>query len=391
VPHAVVDPHHVRAAAALPRPAIDSGLSLWLDGFRVGAALAVFFGHAVALGMAPANWPAGWHRSADDAVTLFFVLSGLLIAASTLNRRRGPSHYALARLSRLYSVVLPCLAAVLAMDTLGMHLAADLYTPAWQYPKLHLYLPFHLLFLGETWLGPIQPFSALPYWSLAYEAWYYLLFGWLVFTRGGMRWLGAVILCLLMGPAMLLLLPLWLLGVALHAWLPHSHLGRWPARVLLLALPVLYAAFVLSGARAACDAASAALYVHLAQQLPVPFAAGSSVHVLADLPVALLCALLLLAARHAALGWPAWLARVVRALAARSFTFYLLHYSTLLLCKALGLGDGSGTHFLLACGLTLAATTLLAELGERRRSHYAGVLQRLAGMIAALPRRAFGR
>lgn len=385
MPHPLAMQPFAAQAVTPARPAIDEPLSIWLDAFRATAAFAVFLGHAVAVGVAPTDWSPTWHRSADDAVTLFFVLSGLVIAFSTLGRGRGAWHYAIARLSRVYSVVLPCLAAVLLMDALGMRLAPALYTPEWQYPKLHLYLPFHLLFLGETWLGPIQPFTALPYWSLAYEVWYYLLFGWVVSTRGALRWLGAGALCGVMGPAMLLLLPLWLLGVAMHAWLPRSQLGPWLARALLLAGPALYAAFVLSGARDACDAASRLLYASLAGQLPFPFAPGSSVHVLADLPVALCFVLSLVGARHAALAWPSWLAACVRALAARSFTFYLLHYSTLALLKAAGLGDGSVAQFLLVLALTVLATALLAELGERRREHYAAALRWL--LVRLLPAR----
>lgn len=365
------------------RPIVDEQLAVTLDAFRAGAAFAVFLGHAVGLGMAPQGWSPAWHRSADDAVIVFFVLSGLLIANATLGRERGPWHYARARLSRVYSVVLPCLAAVLAMDMLGMQLAPGLYTPEWQYPKLHLYLPFHLAFLGETWLGPIQPFSALPYWSLAYEAWYYLLFGWLVFAPGRVRWLGAAALCALMGPAMLLLLPIWLLGVAIYRYLPRSRLGRWPARVLLLAAPVLYAAFVVSGARGALDAASRDLYASLAAWLPFPFSAGSSVHVLADLPVAALFALALVGAHRAALAWPAWMGHGIHALAGHSFTFYLLHYSLLLLLKALGWGNGSLGHFLLVLAAILSATVALAAVGEHRRALYARAIDRLVGLVRA--------
>lgn len=55
------------------------------------------------------------------------------------------------------------------------------YVPEWQYPRPWLYIPLHLAFMGETWLGAFQPFTMAPYWSLSYEAWYYAFFG-LVFS-----------------------------------------------------------------------------------------------------------------------------------------------------------------------------------------------------------------
>lgn len=359
-------------AAAVP--AIDRSLSIWLDAFRVLAALFVYLGHAVYLGVAPRALSLTWHRSADDAVTVFFVLSGLVIAHSTLGRARDAGYYALARLSRVYSVVLPALACVLLLDGIGMHIDPALYTPDWQYPKLELYLPFHLLFLGETWLGPIQPFTALPYWSLAYEAWYYLLFGWLVFAPGRWRWPGALVITLVMGPAILLLLPLWMLGVLLYYRLAAMRLSPRSACLLLGAMPLCYAAYLLLGLRDALDGASRELYSWLDALLPFAFDAGSSGHVLSDIPVALMFAAALVGCRQAGLSWPPLLASSIHWLAGRSFTFYLLHFSALVLIKTCGLGDGSAGEFLLATALVLLATALLAEIGENRRLGYRNAL-----------------
>lgn len=41
--------------------------------------------------------------------------------------------------------------------------------------KPYLYLPLHLLFLGEHWTLAEAPPYMTPYWSLYFEAWYYLL------------------------------------------------------------------------------------------------------------------------------------------------------------------------------------------------------------------------
>lgn len=92
-------------------------LSIWLDASRILAAFAVFLGHAVGLEVAPAFMGKQWHRSADDAVTAFFIISGFVIAHTTRQReRQGLRAYVLARSSRLYSVALPAILFAYLVD-----------------------------------------------------------------------------------------------------------------------------------------------------------------------------------------------------------------------------------------------------------------------------------
>ncbi len=152
-------------------------LSIWLDACRILAAFAVFLGHAVGLGVAPSVMGGQWHRSADDAVTAFFIISGFVIAHTTQQRAdQGLRAYVVARASRLYSVALPAILFVYALDHVGMWIDPSPYVPEWQYPRAWLYIPLHLAFMGETWLGAFQPFPMAPYWSLSYAA--FLQMGW---------------------------------------------------------------------------------------------------------------------------------------------------------------------------------------------------------------------
>lgn len=356
--------------AARPAATMTPALSVWLDLCRVLAALAVYIGHSVYLKVAPPALSLTWHRSADDAVIAFFVISGLVIAHTTCGRQLSGGQYALARLSRVYSVALPAVLLALAIDLAGMRLNPGLYTPDWQYPRLWFYLPFHWLFLGETWFGAIQPFSMAPYWSLGYEVWYYVLFGVALFLRGPLRWIAVVGVLALMGPRIVLLLPVWLLGVWLQQRLPGVRLGPRGARALMGLAVVAYLAFFLSGLRDLIDEASRRLYAGFNQVLPVPFDPGSTVHVLSDYVVALIFACFVVGCARCEWDFGEAGARWIRRLAGFTFSFYLIHFSLLVFASALGLTrPGWGLYGVLLLAV-LAVTWALAQVGELRRSWY---------------------
>lgn len=349
-------------------------LSVWLDLCRVLAALAVYIGHSVALKVAPSALSLTWHRSADDAVIAFFVISGLVIAHTTRNPSGGAGRYALARLSRVYSVAVPAVLLALAIDLMGMRLNASLYTPEWQYPRLWLYLPLHWLFLGETWFGAIQPFSMAPYWSLGYEVWYYVLFGLAMFLRGPVRWLAVVLVLGVMGPRIVLLLPVWLLGVWLQRYLPALRMRPRAARVLMGLAVVAYLVFFLSGLRDVTDAASRSLYLAFDRLLPTPFDPGSTVHVLSDYVVALIFAGFAIGCAHCEWNFDGAWAGAIKRLAGFTFSFYLIHFTLLLFASAMGIANpGWPAYGGLLLGV-LVVTWMLAQVGELRRDWYRSLL-----------------
>jgi len=356
--------------AARPAATMTPALSVWLDLCRVLAALAVYIGHSVYLKVAPSALTLTWHRSADDAVIAFFVISGLVIAHTTRDRQLSAGQYALARLSRVYSVALPAVLLALAIDLVGMRFNPSLYTPDWQYPRLWFYLPFHWLFLGETWFGAIQPFSMAPYWSLGYEVWYYVLFGVALFLRGPMRWIALIGILAVMGPRIVLLLPVWLLGVWLQWRLPGLRMGPRAARALMGLAVAAYLVFFLSGLRGVTDEASRRLYAGFSQVLPVPFDPGSTVHVLSDYVVALIFAGFVIGCARCEWDFRGAGARWIQRLAGFTFSFYLIHFTLLVFASALCLSQpGWGLYGALLLAV-LAATWALAQVGELRRDWY---------------------
>jgi len=154
----------------------------------------------------------------DDGVIVFFVLSGLVIAFVTETRadehRFAP--YLFARLARLWSVALPALALTTLFDALGQAVRPETYWfHALNSASVAINLLVSALFANQFYLfgEGFQPGSNLPYWSLSYEFIYYVLFGLVFLRRNRARWVWAVLFAYLAGYRIMLLLPVWLLGV----------------------------------------------------------------------------------------------------------------------------------------------------------------------------------
>ena len=168
-------------------------------------------------------------------MVVFFVLSGLVIAASVdrakaSGRPQTLSSYALTRAARILPVALPALAISLVVMLIDAAIATTpIFGEDAQGVPASEWL-FALTFLSESYQTAFAPNP--PYWSLCYEVWFYALFAVATFMEGWKRmaWLAA--LALVAGPNVLLLLPVWLIGVAL-ARLPIARRGAsgsaWPS------------------------------------------------------------------------------------------------------------------------------------------------------------------
>ena len=189
--------------------------SFCLDVLRVLAALMVFFYHCMLFwypGQAAGLIGHLGHRS----VIVFFVLSGYVIAYATLRRESNFRAYAVARLSRLYSVVLPALVLTAAVTALGAQLNPTFYETMAREHGVVRYL-LTAFFLQSVWTLNAAPPTNGPFWSLGYEFWYYALFAAAIFVPTWPRRLAVVtILLFVSGVDSLLLLPSWLMGVALY-------------------------------------------------------------------------------------------------------------------------------------------------------------------------------
>lgn len=220
----------------------------YLDVFRGLAALAVFAGHIRAL------FFQSFEESGDggvltrlfylltsyghEAVMVFFVLSGCVITHSISNSvNKGCwawTHYLMARLSRLWVVLLPALVLGVAWDCLGLHYfgGAAFYQGMSDAPVLGQAVGEQIdpvvalgnVFFLQTIFVPSLG-SNSPLWSLANEFWYYLLFPLLLFSfRSGYRVpsrllfpLAAGLICWMVGRPIASYFLIWLMGAGVYA------------------------------------------------------------------------------------------------------------------------------------------------------------------------------
>lgn len=306
----------------------------------------------------------GWHA---EAVTVFFVLSGLLVGGAGLARlsvgKFDPKGYAVDRLTRLYLAFLPALVLGLALDVLGSRYLGTIGFWDHTHPMLvekvqsaafastltlDTFLG-NLLMLQNFYVPPLG--SNQPLWTISAEFWFYAVF--LVAVRGFAlarsrvaRVTSALVLLGVfgvLGNTFLVLLGLWLTGVAIAVVPPPRY--RWASPAAALAL----FAIVMIVARAA-------------QSL---FDANATYRDIKNYVVAITFALVIVAVRGRRHRWLERIAPTNAFLASFSYSLYLLHFPLMLFVLALfhstGAFPGLERGFLPTDprGLTLYAATIL--------------------------------
>lgn len=343
---------------------MNERISLRLDVLRVVAALSVFLTHFVQLGVE------GPYREAIAplgrlGVVAFFVLSGYVIAYVAEHKHTHWRGYMQARVARLWSVYLPALALTVALDLPGRWLQPGLYAgqPPLELPRLLTYLPFFLSFVFENALFSLRWFSNSPLWSIAYEFWYYVLFGVAFYLRGPIRWILLPAALLLAGWKVLLLSPVWLAGTLLYRFQSPIARKLHPHRNFVVACSALAIAWVLSPMG---QEALAPLRLWSQRHLPPGFHAQFLSDYISALPVLALTAALVSADERAPAWprirpWAAWLAGF-------SFSIYLYHVPLILFIRSARLyPPDSLAGCVAAAVLVLLCCHRLATFTEHRK------------------------
>jgi peptidoglycan/LPS O-acetylase OafA/YrhL len=187
---------------------MNRATSLYLDVVRPLAALVVLLSHVG--GELAFLAPAG-----VQAVDVFFVLSGFVIAHVSGSRERDPHSYFVSRAARIYSVAIPAIILTAILDSIGMNENPTAYAGPFQPITLGV-LARCVSFLNEQWSTHRFPGSDSPYWSLGFEVWYYVAFGVWIFLPHPWRWIAIFAVLTFIGPKVAFLFPLWLMGVCVY-------------------------------------------------------------------------------------------------------------------------------------------------------------------------------
>ena len=355
-------------------------VSLWLDGMRATASFLVFVAHLSVFGVAAPELARFVPELGHDSVILFFVLSGFVIAFTTESRHASLSEYLVARGARLWSVAVPALALTYGLAALGRELAPLAFPGAYQLEKLWIYVPFELLFLGELWTFSEPPLTNIPWWSLGYEAWYYLLFALAFFYRGLKRGLLLGVGIVLAGPKLALLLPTWVLGALIWRHRDRCPLPRGVARALLAGTVIAYLAYKSSGLEHSLVVLGNAPFGGL-DVTPLG-SARSWVH---DWLVAAIAGVHLHALGHAHVALPRFSVRPIRWFASFTFSLYLAHAPLLIFASRVVSYDKTSVWQVAAVSAVVLAIVIgFGYLTEHRKGPYRRALD---GLVAWTARR----
>jgi peptidoglycan/LPS O-acetylase OafA/YrhL len=350
---------------------MNRNLSLYLDLLRVLAAIEVLLDHVVDYSPRNFFYPIG--QLGHESVIVFFVLSGFVIAYSAETKDHDLGAFAVSRFARLWSVLLPCLILTPIFDMLGQSIAPEAYT---YHVSNFIDLADgvrHAFFLNQLWFENTWYFSNFPGWSLGYEFWYYAAFGAAFYLKGPRRAVAIAVCCLIAGPKILLLWPIWLAGVAVYAHVKHGisvTRGVFYLTVSSLGL-VLYFP---GGGEDTLAALSTAALSHQPYDF-TPYSDGF----LADYALGLIIAgnFAGIAGISSHLKLDAF-APFIRGAASFTFSIYLYHLPLFFLANAvfynrLSVNGRAAAAFIMA----LAGSCLLGLFTERKKHLFANTLQKL--------------
>lgn len=339
-------------------------VSCFLNLLRFISALVVVVAHFGTTGYS--DWFLLSHRVGHFSVIVFFVLSGYVISYTTVARRRSGTDYVIARLSRIYSVLVPALLLTAVLLVVGRSLDPAYYH---RFDRGHEAVRFglSLLNLQESWWLSAAPPTNQPLWSLAYEFWFYTAFGVFLFVRPRFwRWALLVACGVVVGPKIFLLLPVWLVGVACHRVGDRYRCSPAMARAGLAVVVTI-------------------LILHLWRGIDVPLLVGTppfffSNGFVTDLGAGALVALVILLVRDAMppVSPQGALSRFARAGADASFSLYVLHHPLLVFLAATVDYDHHGWLPAVAgLGASLALAFAFSAATEKRRHLLTEQLERL--------------
>ncbi|MEA5098730.1 MAG: acyltransferase [Burkholderiaceae bacterium] len=349
---------------------MNKPISIYLDLIRFLAAVTVFFVHAN-YDRFTGGLPVVWRLKdlGNDAVMVFFVLSGFVIAYVSDEKEKTLKDYFVSRFARLYSVAIPALILTVVLDNIGLRVFYDIYDGGWfQNDRPAWRLASNVLFVNELWFTSVRPFSNGPFWSLGYEFWYYVIFAVACYLKTPLKYLLLVALCLFIGPKILILFPVWLLGVLVYHIIKNKQVPEFAGWVMALGSLLLYTIFRIDGY-------PDYLYGVTAEYIDQDFMMYTlkwSQEFLSSYAIGILVAVHLVgvAAIAPRLNWLLYAGeKPIRYLAGFTFATYLFHYPLLQFFAAIGshFDDQSIRNSIMVFG-SMSVIWALGTVTERRKA-----------------------
>ncbi len=357
---------------------MNSGLSTYLNGMRALAALTVLFIHTSGqlslFGIQLAS--IGIHH---DAVTVFFVLSGFVVAYAAAERDKSGFTFTVNRAARIASVALPAIALTLVIDIWFSQIGRlDAATEA-QLTDIPRFVGICATMSGFLWSWNDYCFSNGPYWSLAYEVWFYLAFGVAFFaSTKTLKILGTLTVLAIMGPKMIALMPCWLFGVFVYWLSRRRRLAPAPVGWLLLLAPLAIYIWL--------KQFDLNMTMVLATATPIEIATGYRFQASGGFAYDWLVAVLMAANVYGACcvfrgGAPRPVKAITSYLAGITFSIYLYQSPLFILFGTLIPPASQGWHRAITLmALTFCASAMLARVTENKKDELRAAIRYFAAM-----------
>ena len=294
-----------------------------------------------------------------QAVDVFFVLSGFVIAHVCATRENTLYDYAISRAARIYSVAIPALILTIILDAVGMSYDPTVYQEGFQEISGGL-LVRSLFFIGEQWNAHRFAGSNSPYWSLGFEVWYYIAFAAFMFAPKPWRWAAAACVLLFIGPKVALMFPVWLMGVAVYRFTTVKTISKTVGWMCFVAPILLFAVY------------QQLPHSPLQPFMPVSLQSERIISTAQDYFIAGLFCVHLIGFSGVSGSFSAGLERfskAIRWVSGATFSLYLAHLPIMHCLSALSpLPKSSTAHEMLLIFGTVLGCFLFAECSERRKT-----------------------
>lgn len=365
---------------------MNRNFSLYLDAIRFFAATIVLLHHLSDLLF---NSEMRIFNIGHEAVVIFFVLSGYVIAYSVKVKTYDYKEYFLARFSRIYSVAIPAILLTIILDVIGTSICRacyqDIYV-ALDYPAIRFLAS--ITFTGELWFVSILSFSNIPFWSIHYEVFFYVFFGVMLYAPKKYRAGLLVVLLLIVGPKVAILLPLWLFGAYLYR--PKDYFNSTIFNLVLwfVTTGALFYLLAIGGKETITEQANLVLYGFLG--FPENLNLAASRYFVFDYIFGIIFGLNLITSKSLIDAFKfnvdkTTVAKLIRYLANRTFSIYLFHFPLIGFFNAvLPHGIDERVRWFSIAVLTIISVFTLSRYTEQKKHLYSKWLRTLFNKFSNL-------